>query len=72
MKARGKTGSKGIHRRLHEQGQLSIVTNLYRTTIHNFHAQAPPAPLICTITEDLTATTESGTRPTPRPQYNVS
>eukprot|EP00971_Amphidinium_carterae_P289014 5738703-Amphidinium_carterae.2 len=74
-KGRGKTGAKGIHRRpsvQEREGQTSIVSNLYHTTIHNFSSQAPPMPLIPTFTENLTATMGSGTKLTPRPQHSVS
>eukprot|EP00971_Amphidinium_carterae_P051483 1013970-Amphidinium_carterae.2 len=78
MRGHGKTGSKGIHRRrpsIEEQqgqpGQPSIVTNLWHTTIHNLHAAVPPVAHIPTIMEDLTTSTESGTKPTPR-THNIS
>eukprot|EP00971_Amphidinium_carterae_P130288 2581135-Amphidinium_carterae.1 len=67
--------SKGIRSRrpsIEEQAGQPASVNLYNATIHTFNAQAPPmTTAIPTISEDLTATTDSATRPTESTQCEL-
>eukprot|EP00971_Amphidinium_carterae_P333735 6468622-Amphidinium_carterae.1 len=71
IEGRGKTRHKGIHQQRPSVEELkgrpgSVNSTTRRSTRSMLKLQIP------TITEDLTATTDAGTRPTPRPQHSAS